>query len=318
MVNRRKILKPAPHQIVAWVKKHFSNHKTAQGGKQLRINNPFDGDRGFHLWINIDLGLVHDFRPRHKKVDGTFLWFVKKYRKISFNEAVREVIGEVGNENYTYYIPKDSGPKQRINLPDGFKYLTDSNSIILEPIYNYLHFRKITDDQIKSNKIGYSGFDVVFPYFEDGDIVYWQSRNIMNKTFRFPENTNKSDFIYGYDDIEPGEPIILTESIFNAMMFDRGVAIGGSSLGSRQVAKLRKRGVKELILALDNDSAGRMGIAKCFDLRNYFSVFYSLSPDYDKDWNDLAIEEGRKSVNNIMSHNIKKLTFSESVRLKIK
>jgi DNA primase len=233
---------------------------------------------------------------------------------------VREVIGEnVGSENYTYYLPRDAGPRKKVEMPDGFEYLYGSNDILAQPVINYLHTRKVTAEQIQSHKIGYTDLEVVFPFFEDGDIVYWQSRSVIDKKFKFPEGTNKTDFVYGIDNIEPGEPIIMTESIFNALMFDRGVPIGGSSPSPNQKIKLKKRGVSEIIVAFDNDEAGRAGTSQCFKLfRSDFSLCYSMPPDPELDWNDIAQMHGRPAAYESLTKNIKKLTFQESIRLKMK
>lgn len=316
----KQYVKPTPAQILAWVKKNFE-YKSAQNGEQLRINNPVGKDDGFHLWINTKLGLVHDFRPNHKSVDGTFLWFVKKYKKISFYEAVKEVIGESNDLRFYLYKYDEQDTEKpadqvKIDLPEGFKIFGVEDSFS-GATKNYLLNRKITEDQIKIYGIGYAGFDVVFPYKEDDKVVYWQSRSVLNKKFNFPSNSNKTDWLYGYDNIEPCSPIIVTESIFNSLMFDRGVAIGGSSLSQQQKYKIKKKGIKTIILAFDNDDAGRHGMANCYKmLSNEFDLYYSL-PDGDDDWNDIAKKQDIEISRKILKKNLKKLDLNNMIKMKL-
>lgn len=313
-------IKPSPDQIESWVKRNFGDYKSVRSGgdDQIRVNNPLVNDQGKHLWINLSRACVIDFRPHAKRrVSGSFLWFVKLYKKVSFREAVSDVMGSnIYYENVNDSFQYDARENRKIALPDGYKELDDSDEYDVM-MFNYLYSRCVSDLQIRSFHIGRCGFDVVFPYFENGDVVYWQSRSILNKIFSFPPDTDKSLFIYGIDNIEPGEPVIVTESIFNALMFDRGASIGGSSLSESQARKLKRMGCDDVIVAFDNDEAGLYGAAKCFDLMgSKCHMYYSVPPD-DRDWNKIAQDDGIDRCYDLLLRNTKRLNMKSSVGLKM-
>lgn len=314
---KKRLIKPTPEQIRSWVSRYFPDNKDKCGGREIRINNPFSpGDNGYHLWINVEKAAVHDFRPSYSYVSGSFLWFVKKYKKISFRDAVQDVTGG----DIRYYISdaiKTVGEIQHVTLPESFKKLDDCNDAISKTVRGYLHSRMISDEQITSHNIGYDGFEVVFPYYEYGEVVYWQSRSTINKKFNFPLDTNKTAFIYGFDNLEPGQPAIITESIFNSLMFDRGASIGGSSIDDLQIRRLKMVGVDSVIMALDNDESGRNGTADSYNkLSSHFNTYYSFT-DGEDDWNKIAIDYGTQEARRMLARNIKILDLSASVKLRL-
>lgn len=202
--------KPSPTQIKSWVSKHFEfKEKVGKYGPELRICNPYDypRDHKFLVYINLSKAAVNDFRPNHKRhVSGTFLNFVKHYRKISFNAAVKEVMGSYARsdprlEDYSEFQRTEKSVV-RVELPEGFVKLSESNDVFGGPVRNYLNDRQITDDQIEVFGMGHNGLDAVFPYHEFGDVVYWQSRSTVNKTFMFPAESSKTEFVYGFDNLD--------------------------------------------------------------------------------------------------------------------
>lgn len=316
------MIKPTPDQIKSWIKKNFGdNFKVAKRGTEIRVNNPLSFDDSYHLWINLRKGVVNDFRPNYKSgVAGGFLSFVMKYRGISFREAVKEVIGEVDFKKHNIFHDDDldhTDQNFKIELPSGFKKLTYDNDLVSSAVKKYLNKRCIANGKIYVLGIGHCGTDVVFPYYEFRHIVYWQQRSIIDKRFLFPDGGNKSKYVYGIDSIDPTDPVIVTESIFNSLMFENAVAVGGSDFSDDQKQKLRKLGIKKLILAFDNDNAGRSGIAKTFEKLNpYFDLFYSLT-DGEPDWNDVAMSEGVEEPLRMLKRNVRKLDFGAVVKLRL-
>jgi hypothetical protein len=315
------MIKPSPDQILSWIKIHFKDYKPAKHGREIRVNNPFSIDDDYHLWINIQKGIVNDFRPNYKgDVAGTFLSFVMKFRSIGFKAAVSEVMGDDVRTRDIFYVDEDAqkGPECEVALPTGFKKFIYDDDRISATAKRYLNRRCISNGKIYAMGMGYVGANVVFPYREFGKTTYWQQRSILNKTFLFPDESNKSRHIYGLDNIDPTDPVIVTESIFNSLMFENAVAIGGSDMSDDQKHKLKKLKVKKVILAFDNDKAGKAGIVKAYDKMNaYFDLFYSL-PNDEKDWNDVAQIDGLEAPLKMLKRNVKKLDFKAMVSLKIK
>ena len=312
------MIKLTKTQILEWIKKNFgNNYKIAKNGEEIRINNPLSVDDGYHLWINVNKGVVNDFRPHCNGIAGSFLSFVMKYKKLTYKQAIRDVI----NGDFRLVQSNNDYNKTRTNvtigLPNGFKKLKYSDDKIALLVKQYLLNRCVSEDKINKFDIGYVGLNVVFPYFENNELVYWQQRSISNKRFLFPSNTNKSDYVYGVNSINCNDPVIITESIFNALMFNNAVAVGGSIISDKQRSKIYKYGVKTVIVAFDNDLAGRVGTSKAYNkLHMYFDLYYSL-PNGCEDWNDIAIKYGIDEANKILNNNTKKLDYVSSVRLRI-
>lgn len=279
-------------------------------------------DDGYHLNISTTKGVVNDFRTSYKEISrGSFLSFVMKHKNISFKEAIEEVIGEINDKNiidYSNILENKKYIKNNIELPENFIKLTYEDDSISPIIKRYLNSRCVPNGKIYVYRIGYSDLDVVFPYYENNRVVYWQKRSITNKQFTFPPDSNKTQYIYGYDYIDPKKPVIVTESIFNSLMFDNAVAIGGSEISSFQRDKLRKLKIKKIIMALDNDEAGKAGISKAYDcLHQYFDLYYSLPPTFDEDWNDITKKFDKEYTFKCLKKNISKLDYKESIKLKI-
>lgn len=317
-------IKPSPEQIKSWIVRNIGNdYKIAKHGEEIRINNPLGHDDGYHLWINVHKACVHDFRPEYGSIsNGSFIRFVSKCKKLSFKEAVYDVMGiniycakvqaGVGGMDIKAGTESKCGS---VVLPDEFDVL-DGDDPIKNAVKNYLFSRCVSAEKIERLSIGHSGYFVVFPYYENGKIVYWQSRSILNKIYRFPPSVSKTNYLYGIDEIDGRQPTVIVESIFNALMFDGAVAIGGSSISDKQIDKLYKRGVRSVIVAFDNDGAGVAGTAKCYKMMcNKFELFYAFPLDGVGDWNDVARNSGLDECKNMLYSNVKPLDFKAHVRL---
>jgi len=309
-------------QIKNWVTKHFDDYKESKGGAEIRVNNPFGSDDGYHLWINVDNGIVNDFRPGYKElVAGSFVNFVSKYLGVSRSEAVKDIAAG-GEVQFTQGISQKKKEKEAaecgaVELPSGFVFLDKDNSASSEHVRRYLGGRVVDSGLITKYGVGRCGLDVVFPYFENFDVVYWQSRSTVGKVFNFPKGTNKSAFVYGIDDIDYNRMVVVCESIFNCLMFDNGVAIGGCCLDRTQIIKLLNKGVKSVCLAFDNDDAGKAGTFKAAKMfPNDVEIFFSF-PLVDMDWNDLAQFHGIEDVGSVFNHNLKSASLSNLVSLRV-
>jgi len=318
-----------PQQIEAWVKKNFQ-YKMASGGKQIRINNPFDNDDDYHMWVSLSITplkkgpyigkknyWVHDFRGTYA---SSFVGFVKRYLNTNYRQAVSAVVGE--KVDPSFYLREDEEVKEEIEtileLPQGSKpIIGDKESRARMHAINYLEGRCVNLEKIEKYNIYYTVSSVVFPYFEYGNIVYWQERNLLNKIFMFPDSStgaNKTDFLYGFDMVNPESTIYIVESIFNCISIgDSCLASGGAVLAGEQLNRLKMLRPKKIVLAPDNDKAGISSLIKnYYQIKEICPIFYSLPPKPD-DWND--IEQKTKDSRRIMLENEKKLDLLASIKL---
>jgi len=170
----------------------------------------------------------------------------------------------------------------------------------------------------------YTPTAIIFPYLEYDCIVYWQARSIVGKRFLFPDETKtgvkKSNFLYGFDDAEPGQPIYIVEAIFCAITIGPGgLASGGALMQDEQRRKIRAINPHYIVLAPDNDKEGKASLLSNWKLLHpYHEMRYVLPPDPHKDWNDFAKETSVKEVRKFISQNQQKLTLKEAIKLKPK
>lgn len=328
-----------PDKVHAWVSRYFPNYKQRKSGAELRINNPFNGDTNYHLNISTEKAACHDFRGNSwagHNSNGvpqkcTFLRFVQLYLiqsrgRCTFAEAVADVLGASSGAlaqikwHKTHAIPEQQ-EKTSLKLPDGIQKF-DVQSKLSDSLMSWLSSRGVDLAKIYKYNIMYSGFDVVWPYYEyDDDPVYWQSRSRLNKVFRFPPESigvTKSQFLYGFDQIEPASHLIITESIFNTLTLeDQCVASGGATLGEMQIKKIQLLGPKDgVILAPDHDKAGIESIEHNSKLLRKlgYKIFYALPPivklpsgKSSNDWNDLVQVMSIPEIQKIFESSIKRL-----------
>lgn len=308
---------PTPDQVLSWVVNNIPHHKTRKGGSEVVINNPFDGDTGYHFNISTSKGgLCHDWRGNDwagynaktgKPYKPTFYKFVQLYKNCSFKEAVRDVLGSLSGVSFAggpqnTYIEPEAQERQRVALPEGAKPLGDTKKSE-KILSSWLASRGITRRLIEKYGILYNGMDVIWPYYEFGELVYWQSRSRLNKSFLFPPESvgaTKSDFIYGFDYIEPNNYMIICESIIDAINFDNQAAATGGvgKFSDHQIKKIKLLHPSTVILAADNDVAGINNITiSGTQLTNLgIDVMYSYPPQVEyvvngetkkiKDWNE--------------------------------
>ena len=306
-----QMIKPTQSQVERWISKNFPDYKTRKSsvrGEMYLVNNPLDpDDHAHHLAIAVDGSWAKDYRPTYMNlVKGSLFKLIMKLRKCSFVDAIKEVCG---NDSNISVLLDEARRKLRCKedtqeiapeeiefaLPPGMLKLSDNTYPLAKSIaINYLSSRAITLESALEYGIMYDATRLCFPYYEYGVIVYWQTRDIMNKRFEFPAATmgvEKSNYVYGFDHAEPNEPICVVESIFNAMSIGYGaVATGGADIQPGQIRRLKAINPSIVILAPDNDDAGKASLATNYEkLCPYFrnKLMYVIPP-VNKDWNDFA------------------------------
>lgn len=353
--NKKRI---PPQKIIAWIEKNFE-YKTRKGGQEYQICDPFDYDQKFRFGISPELGVCHSWHgdewagpvnPRTGKRNCSFINFVRIFKKLSYKDALRDVLG--ASESISDYMrpenrvmAPDAERKLTVALPDGASLLADAKDKQAIIVKNWLIKRGYTLDTIAKHELYHLGMQVFWPYFEFEEMVYWQSRSRVNKFFRFPDaeiyndkgeiigktEGTKGDFLYGFDDVEPANYLILTEAIFDKnTLGDQALAISGAVLTNTQIKKIKLLGPRNgVILAPDNDIAGYKSVLTNHALldRAGFKVFVSFPPEIPyvkdpsktaKDFNELFTEckLPLKDIRQHFENNIKRLTTNELIKLR--
>lgn len=341
------LIKLTPHQIENWVARHF-DYKRRKGGDELLICNPFvPGDDKYKFNISTVAKKskrseyynywVHDWRPSAQQYNGSFLKFVQRYKGYTFKEAIKDVCGE-GIDlrsilDKTKYKKKkeESNSVLRLELPENAVPITNEKwPRFRQMAIDYLASRGIQYSDAVSFRLHYTPTMIVFPYLEYDDIVYWQGRTFshFDKSFLFPDQRKtgigKTDFVYGFDNAEPGHPVYVVEAIYCALTIGPGgIATGGARLVESQRRKIRALGPSYVVLAPDSDEEGLASIYDNWKILNpYYDVYYVLPPKGCKDWNDFIKNAGDKQkalkeLRTYISENIKKLTLREAVKFRM-
>jgi hypothetical protein len=335
-----KPFRPSKQQITNFVSKHF-DHKSRKNGQWLLICCPFDNDEAFKFGINAVTGTCNYWRGNdwagHANSKGHrnrgFLNFVKLYLKCTFEQAIQE-LSKYGPA--FQFEEKDEGATPapddvQMVLPPGTEPLISStHPKIAAMALGWLKSRGLTLADIKKYDIGHSAFDVIWPYYEYGLLVYWQARNFTTKRFTFPAidefNVGKADFIYNFDNIEPAEDIFITESIIGAItLCHQAGATGGAGLSPTQLNKVSLLGPKKgVVLVPDNDPPGINYLVKdaeALEARGH-KVYYSLPPwSVDgvavKDWNEMYTHAKMPfaDIRRVMEAGIRKFDIRAKVKL---
>ncbi len=350
-----------PAKIIAWIERNFE-FKTRKGGAEYQICDPFDYDTRFRFNINPEQGVCNSWHgnewagpinPETGKRNCSFLKFVRVYKKCSFKEALQDVLGATGDVS-EYLRPENRGEapevkkKVAVALPGGTALLAPDDRKQARTLKKWLRSRGYTDESIEKHELYSLGLDVYWPYFEFDVLVYWQSRSRINKRFMFPDihvydetgniigetEGSKSEFLYGFDEVEMAKYIIITEAIFDQHTIgEQALATGGAIITDQQIKKIKILGPRKgVILAPDNDVAGLKSLlvnAKTLE-RAGFKVFYSLPPaiEYEKDgerfrtkdFNELFTEIGMilPEIRAEFDRNIRPLTVQETVKIRRK
>lgn len=354
-MGSKPFIKPSERQIIKWIEKNIPHYKIRNTGKHGDVytmpNPAAPGSGGYKLGISPSAGWVKDVRPQNKKYNGSFLSFIAKYRNCSFHDAIKEVCGaNVGSKSLIEYAVDQLNKRradaaeeyepveeERLALPLGLAKITDKSKPKAWSIATrYLESRQISLEVAEKYDIRYSASTLCFPYYEYGSIVYWQTRNIINKIFEFPKGVEGGktveDFLHGFDFAEPGTTIFLVESFFNeAVIGDGAMSTGGAALKKRQFNKIKTLFPGKIILAPDLDKAGIQSLRTNHEiLAPHFEkqLFYCLPPksylDLSKeenDWNDIAKNikhiENPELIRTYIEENAKPLNLRNLMKLTI-
>lgn len=205
-----------------------------------------------------------------------------------------------------------------VDLPDGFTE-TDEHDYLEERGFediDYEYFPVGTSPHFKFN--GY----VIFPVYDNGDVVGYVSRHEWSKKRleRYNKNAKKQDkyqilryrnstdndfvkLLYNFDNVvdDETETVIIVEGIFDVISLTRTlnlydntrvavVATFGKKISDTQIWKLQQKGVKNIIIGYDPDAVETIKEIS-LKLDKYFDCFIADLPDAEKDFDDMDFWE---------------------------
>jgi DNA primase len=247
--------------VIAFLQDNFGDIKHTSTG-EIRINSPFEDDNKFHMYVNPEKGVVHDFKSGYS---GSFIAFVGEFLEIGSRAALSYLIKNYSGRNEEFSMENYVEKVHELEIPTGLNWLRDSTTgVIARQAYHYLTKRNVPLNVI--DELGYvfdsnSVFNkmIFIPFYEEGKMVYFVCRDFTDKhylRYNFPPLLNSKNFVYNIDKIE--ETVFIFEGIFDAFMLKDqvGTAMLSQHLGSEQAIKILDRAPKNIIFVPDNDETG--------------------------------------------------------------
>lgn len=140
----------------------------------------------------------------------------------------------------------------------------------------------------------------IIPYFEDGEVIYYNARALDNTNTRTYKKPKGKSQIYGINNLKSNaDYIFLVEGEFNAISLEqlgyKAIASGGANNTNIVIEAIEETNStgKVFILALDNDKAGKQGsdkLKRAFEEKSISYVSMELERA-GKDINDLLVED---------------------------
>lgn len=244
--------------------------------------------------VLIPAGTVFCFGCHYK---AGFVRFVADCLNISYRDATEWIL----NISTYDYVEEE---RKIIDVDNVEKEINNYNTLPVVTLdelksYDYIHpymfKRRLTDEIINKFDVGYDPKTqaLTFPVWVDGKCLFVARRKVNYKRFDMPEIYPKP--IYGLDYLTTNE-VIVCESVLNALTCyiygKEAVALFGTG-SDYQISLLNKLPQREIILALDNDNAGRAGTKRLIKQLHGKIITYMKVPE-GKDINDLEQHEFEK------------------------
>ena len=188
----------------------------------------------------------------------------------------------------------------RIELKPKTQPIIANESILdtFQSWHPYMQKRKLTKNIVDTFKIKYDPNTqcIIFPVWDENNkYLFYTSRNVNYKQFNIPKDVEKPIYLMNYINSNNINKVVVCESQLDALrcyvMGVPAIALFGSSLTKYQKEILNRSGVRNYVLALDGDEAGKNGIEKFKKMIRKDVFIDVVDLPYDRDINDLSDEE---------------------------
>ena len=286
--------------IREWITENIKGGRTQSGGRELVCPSLFyEDDWKRHMSINLDTGLWQCFKSGEK---GNFFKLVMLVRGCSYGTA-RNLFGKFCIDNGQ--LPFDQ--ELTIHKPE-MGQVDDSEFEVIQPdtaAADYVLSRGLNPaDFLVCHKGKFAG-RLIIPYKDDMGMFYFNARALGDQ---FPKYLNPpqeagvkaSHVLLPYD--ETVDTLYITEGAIDALTLKQcgveATCTNGSSPSHIQGRYLKEfRG--KLVVAYDNDEAGREGVSRFEKMRKRLcmaEISYVYPPAPYKDWNSFYVEKGGPAV----------------------
>ena len=186
------------------------------------------------------------------------------------------------------------------------KYIEEQELDRYRYVHPYMYERGLTDEIIEQFDIGYdkSTDSITFPVRDkNGDCMFVARRQVKTKVFDIPKGINKP--LYGMYELSRVMPdkVYVCEGPFDCLRLwcngKYAVAGFGCLFNNYQVKQLQDLPVRSIVLALDNDEAGRKATERLKKLVTNKLIYTVELPDGRKDVGECTDDEIQNLTENL-------------------
>ena len=224
-------------------------------------------DRNPSWWINADTGQHICFSCQFKGGMGTLINQITDGDLSTYNdyfESTTHLLSRLNN------LVKEK-PKEKPDI-----IITESMlSAFVEPPKEALLAKGILQSAAKHHEVLWNApkdnWILPIRYVTGGILLGWQEKGSTGRFFKnYPPRMQKSLGLFGYQQYSGGDMIVVESPLDVARLTSVGISGGVSTYGT-QVSDAQfnaMRGADRLIIAMDNDDAGRKASYALYDLCN--------------------------------------------------
>ena len=186
------------------------------------------------------------------------------------------------------------------------KYIEEQELDRYRYVHPYMYERGLTDEIIEQFDVGYdkSTDSITFPVRDkNGDCMFVARRQVKTKVFDIPKGVNKP--LYGMYELSRVIPdkVYVCEGPFDCLRLwcngKYAVAGFGCLFNNYQVKQLQDLPVRSIVLALDNDEAGRKATERLKKLVTNKLIYTVELPEHRKDVGECTDDEIQNLTENL-------------------
>ena len=193
----------------------------------------------------------------------------------------------------------------RVQMQSKQKYVSEEELASYRFFHPYMFQRRLTKEVIMKYDVGYDANHIppgrskpvpciTFPVRDkQGHTLFFCRRSVEGKYFNYPEGVTKP--VYGLYELPADcHSVIICESVFNCLTAVtygyNAVALLGTG-NSYQLSQLKQLGVREFVICLDPDDAGKRGTEKLKKALAGSAFIWVIEMPPGKDLNDCTKDE---------------------------
>lgn len=255
---------------------------------EFSVSCPFHGDKVASCSINVEKGVWICFAGCGQ---GSLYSFLMKYLNLSYDEVNQRLLNTEASFNVDMFdeFLADESSMPEVDFPFTRGYVPE-----------WIFDRGFNKSTLRKWDCSLGPYESLVIPIKDisSTLVGWVTRrqNITPK-YLYSKGLKKSKLLFGQQFLTDPSPFVcITEGSLDTMWLDQNgfpsVALLGASISKTQQDLTLQIPTEELVLCLDNDEAGQIGLHKAMTcLSQNFMVSYIKFPKEFKDVQDIRDEQ---------------------------